>query len=98
MNELLESYLESSPRLLRGIDEALEAGDSTRLVAEAHGWKGISQTIGFEVLVALCWQLEETGRRGDLAEARAAVVSAHAAWQRIQPAIEKHLRGTVVYV
>ena len=73
MRELIESYLETSPGLLARIDAAIEAGDAARLTAEAHGWKGISQSMGLEELASLCRQMEDAGRRGDLSRSRRVV-------------------------
>jgi CheY-like chemotaxis protein len=95
LQELIESYLETSPRLLAGIDAALENGDADRLAAEAHGWKGINQTMRLEELTSLCRRLEETGRRGNLSQAQAISLSLHAAWQRIRPSLGNSLRDPV---
>jgi two-component system sensor histidine kinase/response regulator len=92
LNELVGSFMESSPRLLSSIEKALGAGDPQGAAAEAHGWKGISQTIGVEELATLCRRLEEVGRRGELAEARVIFVSIQAAWERIGPAIVDSLQ------
>ena len=44
--ELAGSFLDSAPRCLEAIEDALDAADPDRLAAEAHGLKGISRTIG----------------------------------------------------
>ena len=93
VRELVKSYLDTAPALLAAIDAALAVGDPARVSAEAHGLKGISQTIGIEELASTCRALEDAGRRGDLAAARALSVSIHAAWEEIRAVLE-HLLGT----
>jgi CheY-like chemotaxis protein len=93
MRELIVSYLETSPGLRSRIEEAIETGDSDRLAAEAHGWKGISQSLGFEEFASFCWQLEDAGRRQDLSRARAIFPSTNQAWKQLQPSLESLLKG-----
>jgi two-component system sensor histidine kinase/response regulator len=52
------------------ITGAVEEGDSTRLVANAHMLKGSAQNLGAAALGQVCHWLEEAGRRPDLDEAR----------------------------
>ena len=93
MRELIESYLDTSPGLLARIDAAIEAGDAARLTAEAHGWKGISQSMGLEEFSSLCKQMEDAGRRGDLSQARCVAASIHPAWERIRLSLQDYLKG-----
>ena len=90
--ELAEVFLESAPRLVAGISGAIEAGDAGRLVAEAHGLKGISLTIGAAELVRTSRALEEAGRRSDLSGAHAAAPECHAAWESLRMALAGHAR------
>ena len=69
--ELAGSFLESAPRCLGAIIEALHAADPVRLAAEAHGLKGISQTIGAGELAVACKRLEDAARQADLRAAGA---------------------------
>ena len=76
--ELATSFLESAPRCLAGIDEALRSGDGIKLAAEAHGLKGISRTIGAGSSGLSVCRSSEAARRGEL-DAAAAQAVAHAA-------------------
>ncbi len=93
MREMIDSYIDTSPGLMCRIDAAVEARDLNRLTAEAHGWKGISQTMGFEEFAALCRQLEDAGRSGDIAQAQSVSASIHPAWERIRLSLGEHLKG-----
>ena len=68
--ELATSFLESAPRCLAGIDEALRSSDGIKLAAEAHGLKGISRTIGAGAQAAACAALEQAARHGELGAGR----------------------------
>jgi two-component system, sensor histidine kinase and response regulator len=87
--ELAESFLESAPRILTGIDNALKLGDATMLSTEAHALLGISRTIGADVLAALCAEMENVVNQGDLA--MAAIVGARLgdAWEQVRTALER---------
>jgi HPt (histidine-containing phosphotransfer) domain-containing protein len=93
MKELIDSFLATSPGLLARIDAALAAGDADRLAAAAHGWKGVSQTMGFEGLASLCRQLEEAGRLRELSGLQSVSKSLHLAWERMRPSLENALKG-----
>jgi HPt (histidine-containing phosphotransfer) domain-containing protein len=92
MREMITSYLETSPGLLARIDAAVEADDLTRLSAEAHGWKGVSQTMGFSDFASLCQQLEEAGRRGDHSLSRTLSASIHPIWERMRHSLMHDLK------
>ncbi len=68
--ELADSFLGTAQRLIEAVGAALAAGDARRLADEAHGLKGISQTIGAEVLAVASRAVEEAGRGADLAAPR----------------------------
>ncbi len=87
--ELAASFLESAPRCLDGLRHALHAADPERAAIEAHGLKGISQTIGAIELSAACKLLEAAGRRGDLHGAGPMAVRVEAAWQQVRAALEQ---------
>jgi CheY-like chemotaxis protein len=86
--ELAESFLQSAPRCLGGIDLALHSGDACRLAAEAHGLKGISRTIGADDLADACQAMEDAAHQGDLRGAGAEARRVDDAWERLQAAFE----------
>ncbi len=69
--ELAATFLDSAPRCLDGIADAVRAGDGRDLAAEAHGLKGISRTIGADDLAAACQALEDAAHQHDFRRARA---------------------------
>jgi CheY-like chemotaxis protein len=88
--ELADSFLETAPGLVSGIEAALAAGDARRLAAEAHSLKGISLTIGAERLAVVSHAAEEAGRAADLPD-DTLVADLHAAWDVARADLRRHL-------
>jgi CheY-like chemotaxis protein len=86
--EIAASFLESAPRCLDGIRDAMDADDADRLVAAAHGLNGISRTIGAIELADACKALERLARDADLRGAGAIAERVDAAWARLRAALE----------
>jgi HPt (histidine-containing phosphotransfer) domain-containing protein len=63
LNELIEIYLNDSPKLLEGLQEAIIRADATALQEAAHSLKSISANMGALTLRALCEELETMGRK-----------------------------------
>jgi len=89
--ELAESFLESAPRCLAGIDAALRNGDLPALAAQAHALKGIGRTIGAADLAEACKQLESAGICAELNVAATAATRLGDAWERVRTALENLL-------
>ena len=86
--ELSTSFLESAPRCLAGIEEALRSGDARKLAEEAHGLNGISRTIGAQDQAAACAVLEHAARRGELAVAATEAERVGVEWERLRIVLE----------
>jgi PAS domain S-box-containing protein len=86
--EIAVTFLDSAPRCLDGIREAIDAEDRERLAAEAHGLNGTSRTIGAVELADACKALECLARDADLRGAEAIASRVDAAWGRVRDALE----------
>lgn len=86
--ELAASFLESAPRCLGVIEDAVRHGDAPTLANEAHGLKGISRTIGAGDLADACQALEDAAHRGDLKEAEVEIRRIGDAWEVVRAALE----------
>ena len=64
-------YLDSSPKLIQNMQEAVAQGDQTKLRSAAHSLKSCSANMGAETLAAICKELEDSGHNNNLANARA---------------------------
>jgi two-component system sensor histidine kinase/response regulator len=86
--ELAASFLESAPRCLESIEDAVQAGNGRGLAAEAHGLKGISRTIGADDLAFACQALEDAVHQGDLRKARAKATRVGEIWKLVRDVLE----------
>jgi PAS domain S-box-containing protein len=89
--ELAETFLESAPSCLAGINAALRDGDLAALATHAHGLNGISRSIGASELASACGELERAGRRADWNAARPAATRVYNSWRRVRAALEQLL-------
>jgi len=69
LTRVIDLYIESSPKLLLEIDQALAQKDTNSLYKIAHSLKNSSANLGITELTALCRDLEVNGREGNLAAA-----------------------------
>src|SRR5215213_7662421 len=60
--ELIDLYLEDTPRQMAAMQKALAITDGTSLKRAAHGLKGSSANLGAGRLAALCGELEQMCR------------------------------------
>ncbi len=84
LGELIDTYLEDSPRQLEAMREAVGEGDVSALVRPAHTLKSNSRNLGATALADLCADLEAGARRGDLSRASERVAAAEAAFAAAQ--------------
>jgi HPt (histidine-containing phosphotransfer) domain-containing protein len=93
--ELAESFLETAPRSISGINQALQRRDAGQLAGHAHALKGICRTIGCNDLAATSLDMEQAARRADFDAAMAAAGPLASKWLRVRSALE-HLMLTGV--
>ncbi len=84
VDELLKIFRESLPQWLEQIQRALQAGEGKELAEAAHALKGASANISAREIFRLALDLEQLGRRGDLA-------TAPEVYQRLQEAVDRFL-------
>jgi HPt (histidine-containing phosphotransfer) domain-containing protein len=80
VGELIDTYLEDSPKQLEAMRDAIREEDASALVRPAHTLKSNSRNLGATALAELCAELEAGARRGDLSGASERVAAAEAAF------------------
>jgi len=75
------------PRRIAKLRAACAAGDAVEVYKAAHSLKGSAGNIGAQRLLAVCRQLDEKGRTGDLAEAEQLVDTLDSEFARVEVAI-----------
>jgi PAS domain S-box-containing protein len=86
--ELALTFLESAPKALAGIEQALERSDRRELLAQAHAFKGISRTIGALELARACENLEELARGEDSRAAARQAATVALEWETVKSSLE----------
>jgi HPt (histidine-containing phosphotransfer) domain-containing protein len=71
LNEIIDTYLGTTPGLLAGLEEAVREDTPEALWRTAHNLKGSSISLGAEAVSDLCGRLEALGRSGTTKDARA---------------------------
>jgi HPt (histidine-containing phosphotransfer) domain-containing protein len=88
LDELIDSFLDDSPRQLAAMQQALSAGNAEDLRRAAHSLKSNSANFGAQTLSQMCRELEELGRNGALDSAAGRVAMILAEYQRVKNALE----------
>jgi len=73
LTRVIDLYIESSPKLLLDMEQALEQQDTNNLYKIAHSLKNSSANLGITNLTSLCRELEVSGREGNLTVATSLV-------------------------
>jgi HPt (histidine-containing phosphotransfer) domain-containing protein len=66
LREIVELFLEESPRLIADVQAAVTAADATALRRAAHTLKGAAANFGAAAVVAAAFELETMGRTGNM--------------------------------
>jgi PAS domain S-box-containing protein len=71
VDQILDTFLDSTPQRIAAITGALASGNATDIERAAHALKSAAGTIGAKSLAALLQQIEVAGKTGDVAGASA---------------------------
>ncbi len=93
LGELIELFLESSPRLLIEAESGLARGDSQTIERAAHALKGSMQNMGAVRAAQAATDLEEIGRSGDLSHAQESMAKLKQEFDHLVVALEKQSIG-----
>jgi HPt (histidine-containing phosphotransfer) domain-containing protein len=88
--------IDSAPRLLEGLQQALASRDSKEFRRCAHSLKANAMTVGADATAARLQELEDLGEAGRLDEAEAKFASAEQGYRRLiesMQALRKHYGG-----
>ncbi|MEN9848006.1 MAG: hypothetical protein RL368_746, partial [Pseudomonadota bacterium] len=91
MQELLQTYLDSSQVLVENLQQALTEQDPMKLEHAAHSLKSSSASLGAEVLSQMAKQLEQQGRAKDMEQADSRVHALSTEYALLSQAINEIL-------
>ncbi|MGH2620006.1 MAG: Hpt domain-containing protein [Anaerolineales bacterium] len=94
VGELIDAYLEDSPALIAGMNEALANGNPTEFTRAAHSLKSSSASLGAVSLSALAKDLELIGKEPKLTGAASKLEQLARLFEQVQTALEEFKRGS----
>jgi two-component system sensor histidine kinase/response regulator len=89
--ELLSDFVSQTPALIEQIAEAIAQGDAATVGAAAHTLKGSARAVGADEFAAIAFELEQAGKRGDLANAPDALQRLQAYWQSLEAYLQQQI-------
>jgi CheY-like chemotaxis protein/HPt (histidine-containing phosphotransfer) domain-containing protein len=97
LRDIVEAFLDESPRLLTMIRGSIEQQDPKTLQRAAHTLKGSTRYFGATQVSEMALQLESMGARGQLVHARDALVDIEREMARLTPILVDYMRGRVTF-
>jgi CheY-like chemotaxis protein len=91
LDELIELFLDEVPTQLKALREAAHIGETQSVERIAHTLKGSSANMGALRMEALCAELEETVRSGDLSAASGHISRLEEEFGRVRAVLEMDL-------
>jgi CheY-like chemotaxis protein len=85
--EIIDAFLEDTPRLLMDLRLALEQKQAESLRRAAHTLKGSSASLGAMTLASLCQDLEALGKAGSMAEVAERIAQAETEYELVEVAL-----------
>ena len=93
LNELIQAYLDSSPRLFASMQQAIASGDALSLQRAAHSLKSGSANFGALAFAARCKELEDIGKARVLDNAPEKVCQLEATYPGVVAALQVRTQG-----
>jgi len=91
--ELIDAYLEETPLLIKGLQEALADGDAQVFQRTAHSMKSSSSTLGAIDFAEKARELELIGKSGDLNSAAVKLAEFIGTYPELEQALRDLLSG-----
>ncbi len=93
LRDIVEAFLDESPRLLATIREAIEIQDGKTLQRAAHTLKGSTGYFGATHAAEMALQLETMGKKGEMIHAHKALADMEREMARLTPVLVNYMHG-----
>lgn len=94
LTEVLRLFLADVPGRIARLREACAAGNAVDVQRAAHSLKGSAGNIGAHDLYAICRQMDDRGRSGDLAGAGGLMAELEAEYARVVTEIQRLIKAS----
>ncbi len=91
LNEVLRSYIDSTPELLKKLQDAVAGNDAETMHETAHPFKSASGNMGALHLAELCREMESIGQAGELEKAGDVLSSIEKEYEKVINAMNAEL-------
>jgi HPt (histidine-containing phosphotransfer) domain-containing protein len=88
---VIAGFLDDIPLQIQKLKDYLEAGDITGAERQAHTIKGASANIGGEALRAIAFEMEKSGKSGDLDAIRKCTSELEVQFERLREVSKKEI-------
>jgi HPt (histidine-containing phosphotransfer) domain-containing protein len=92
--KVIRNYLNTAPRLLQTLQEAVTRDDAAALRKAAHTLKSSSASLGALTLAVLCKDLEGMGRTNNIANAATVLSALASEYEAVRVALVAELNGS----
>jgi HPt (histidine-containing phosphotransfer) domain-containing protein len=93
LRDIVEAFLDESPRLLATMRRAIEKQDGRTLQRAAHTLKGSTGYFGATHASEMALQLETMGKKSDMAHAHNALADMEREMAKLTPVLVDYMRG-----
>jgi HPt (histidine-containing phosphotransfer) domain-containing protein len=94
VGELIDAYLEDSPALIAGMQQALADANTTEFTRAAHSLKSSSASLGAASLSDLAKELEHLGKESKLTGAAPKLEQLAGLFEQVRTDLEEYKRGS----
>lgn len=91
LKAILESFNEITPQVIDQLAQAIKQQDAAEVRHHAHTLKGSAANIGAIELPALCYELENMGRAGELEGAEAIFSQIQTSYTNLSSAVNDYI-------
>ena len=95
LEKVIETYMESSSKLIECLRQAVSIGESSEMQRAAHSLKSASGNLGAMTLVSLCQELERIARAGTADSGASVLRALEVEYERLCEALAKELNQTL---
>jgi HPt (histidine-containing phosphotransfer) domain-containing protein len=95
--DVIAVFQEDSASRLERLREAVRKGDCVAIRAEGHALKGSSSQLGASTMARMCFQMEQMGMSGDIAEAAGVLAQIEQNFAEVSQAMSNVNWGEVTY-
>lgn len=93
LKAILDSFNDITPQVIEQLDQAIKQQNAAEVRHHAHTLKGSAANVGAIELPALCIELENMGRNGELEGAEVLFSQVESSYSRLSNAVNEYINS-----